>query len=487
MADPLLTSLCSICRSSTPRYKCPKCTARSCSAACIAKHKARSGCSGVRDPTIYIPRSKLRTPAGIDHDYNFLAGIERARERVEKEVVEERGLVKAEELGRNGEEEGQGRWERIWEGDQVRHRLRQARGGGSAGVRVGHDLSGRAAGFEKHIRRRLRELDIEVLRMPTGMSRQRENKTTWNRLGRLINWQIEWLVYTAPDASPQRILHKTFDSRPLFEALAESLEWYRTWIEKQRQPSGLDEDESVQPPAKRRRVHGKAARRRVGQQDWPTTSWSSTSMTIQSWNTTAWSSNTDSASFPAMIEDEYPELRSRQYYLLKPQQAQGQLQQLTPLASNDFLASALAGRTILEFPTVIVLPASSILPASYALGSTIRRAQEVRQRFDRDERSAVRRGGRYGDRWTQQRSQHGVQKKSVRFARRERDGSEEGELQEDSSKRMHVLVNVDMDRSDKVYGSEESGGAPERASAAPQKSGGLVDYDSSSGSDGEIR
>jgi hypothetical protein len=32
-------------------------------------------CSGIRDPTAYVKKSALYTPAGVDHDFNFLASV----------------------------------------------------------------------------------------------------------------------------------------------------------------------------------------------------------------------------------------------------------------------------------------------------------------------------------------------------------------------------------------------------------------------------
>ncbi len=46
---------------------------------------------GQRNPRAFVPATKIRTEAGIDHDYNFLSGIERAKQQLEREVVENRG------------------------------------------------------------------------------------------------------------------------------------------------------------------------------------------------------------------------------------------------------------------------------------------------------------------------------------------------------------------------------------------------------------
>lgn len=86
-----------------------------------------------------MKKSQLATPAGIDHDYNFLSGIERDLEKSEKSVTE-KGL----DVGLNARPKG----------DQTQ-RL---------------DYQFAAAG-------------VRVLRAPKGMSRAKENKTHRSKSG----------------------------------------------------------------------------------------------------------------------------------------------------------------------------------------------------------------------------------------------------------------------------------------------------------------
>ncbi|GAM90067.1 hypothetical protein ANO11243_081070 [Dothideomycetidae sp. 11243] len=79
MADPPLDATCSICFSNPPKYRCPRCLSiRTCSLPCYKRHQQRATCTGTRDATTYVKKAQLSTAAGLDHDYNFLAGIERA-------------------------------------------------------------------------------------------------------------------------------------------------------------------------------------------------------------------------------------------------------------------------------------------------------------------------------------------------------------------------------------------------------------------------
>lgn len=47
--------LCEQCGAAASKYRCPGCSRRSCSLACVNAHKAQHGCSGKRDRTAYVP------------------------------------------------------------------------------------------------------------------------------------------------------------------------------------------------------------------------------------------------------------------------------------------------------------------------------------------------------------------------------------------------------------------------------------------------
>jgi hypothetical protein len=79
---------------SIPKYRCPACSTRTCSLECVQRHKSW-GCSGKRDPTSFVKKSQLATAPGVDHDYNFISGIERSRDRAE-EYLQGRSIQGAE-------------------------------------------------------------------------------------------------------------------------------------------------------------------------------------------------------------------------------------------------------------------------------------------------------------------------------------------------------------------------------------------------------
>lgn len=95
-----------------------------------------------------MKKSELATPAGIDHDYNFLSGIERDLDKSEKSVTE-RGLDV---------------------GHKTKLRSDQAHA-------LGHHLA--AAG-------------VKVIWAPKGMSRSKENKTYRSKSGYdPVSWVAE--------------------------------------------------------------------------------------------------------------------------------------------------------------------------------------------------------------------------------------------------------------------------------------------------------
>lgn len=89
---PVLTTLCPICYISPPKYRCPRCSMRTCSLECSQTHKLRTSCSGIRDPAKYIPKREMK-PSTVDMDFNFLKKVQKQHQdgRSEIEKLEKRG------------------------------------------------------------------------------------------------------------------------------------------------------------------------------------------------------------------------------------------------------------------------------------------------------------------------------------------------------------------------------------------------------------
>ncbi|TGZ85033.1 hypothetical protein EX30DRAFT_14869 [Ascodesmis nigricans] len=195
-----LTTTCLYCHLRPPIYTCPGCLTRTCSVACVQRHKKYKQCSGARDPAAYVKRSKLMTESGVNRDFNFLVGVER-------------------EIGRRAEvEEGRAKGELT---TMV----------GDAETPVGGDEgkgeNRRARKRREEFGRLVKERGIRVLWAPwDGFERARENRT-WFSKGSKISWTISWLLPSSSSSSsssqPHRILeHNIPEIKPLIQALRDS-------------------------------------------------------------------------------------------------------------------------------------------------------------------------------------------------------------------------------------------------------------------------
>ncbi|KAF7556092.1 hypothetical protein G7046_g6394 [Stylonectria norvegica] len=351
MADSVLTSLCAICHISAPKYKCPRCDIRTCSLPCIKKHKAWSECSGERDATAYIPPAKLRTPAGVDHDYNFLHGIELKVERSEKLVVGERALVQEEELHPQTVQEV--KWKPGRDGRKRKVLV----------TRMVKEAKGRV--FERFLAQRLKRLNIDIMCAPVGMARQKENKTTLNRRTSRINWQVEWMTFEGrPEGvsdqslKPIRALSKVMDDVPLYQA-------YHAFLDDQKRVKGQPQKKTA---------------REEQQQDSSSSTWPAAPYHLQDPNTGVWSSHqgTEIGMWPSEADE--AQKRRFQFFLAKPRTRSDRPLVLTKLQPVDTFRDTLSNTQVLEFPTVYVLKEPETLPAGFVLGRKVTILQQGTKR-----------------------------------------------------------------------------------------------------------
>ncbi|CAJ2511236.1 Uu.00g068610.m01.CDS01 [Anthostomella pinea] len=334
MADPLLTSLCTICRIQTPKYRCPRCGTRTCSLTCVKKHKNWSSCNGDRDATAFMPREKLKTDAGIDHDYNFLTKIERCIETAEKILRDEREILPEEKS------------------NPPPHKRARPHKGQSRG-RTTLDDSGRK--WERSTIQRMRKLDINVASVPYGMTRAKENMTTWNRRTKTINWQVEWLDMTANSSaeggnrpSPTRLLYKILDETPLHLGFAEAQEY-------RRQQQLSDKERAQEKALQRREELAKSG------QHTKSTAWHAQPAPMQSETDSTWSYSEDHDN-RRIAKD------LCRFFFLKPRTPSKDPRRLVPLRPREGLATLLPGLDVVEFPTICVLPAGvTTVPDGYVI------------------------------------------------------------------------------------------------------------------------
>lgn len=133
-----------------PKYVCPRDHVKTCSLLCYKRHQQRASCNGKRDPTAFVKKEQLTTASGIDHDYNFLSGVDRVFDKADKDLAE-RGIGQADQSHRK-------RWH-----------------------------------FDGPLQQYLRANQILIDRAPLGMSRQKANHTRYIPKSRKIVWTVEWI------------------------------------------------------------------------------------------------------------------------------------------------------------------------------------------------------------------------------------------------------------------------------------------------------
>ncbi|CCG83863.1 protein of unknown function [Taphrina deformans PYCC 5710] len=159
-------SLCTTCREHPAKYKCPACVSHTCSLTCSKRHKLSTNCSGKRNQTTFIPRSKF-DDASINNDYNFLTTLERDLDNASR-------LNNDSPVGRNF--------------NQVKGFVKRA-----------HDVG-----------------EVTVKLAPRGMKRARTNKSSWVAKKSQLSWTVEWLF----EGSVRKVSDRVFDSVSIAEAVS---------------------------------------------------------------------------------------------------------------------------------------------------------------------------------------------------------------------------------------------------------------------------
>ncbi|KAJ0422914.1 hypothetical protein BJY00DRAFT_279083 [Aspergillus carlsbadensis] len=314
--ETLLTNLCAICHLQVPKYRCPRCSTRTCSLPCTRRHKLWSQCSGIRDPGAYLRRNELATESAFDRDFNFITGIERRIERAEREA-EDRGVdvsgKRVRDAGAVGLEH-----EEVEEVNRDRSGNKRKRGPDSG-------MSRWEAGFV----RRAKGCGVRVIKAPEGMSRGRVNGSKWHHKQKCLLWTVEWVT----DEGTKRF--NSVETCSVAEAYDRvfplSKEERKSRSESQQATQDEESEDTAQKP----------------ESDAPESDPQPTSEPPET-QPTAQATTTNTP------EDKSTPHRNIYLYLHRPRTATKQ-QVLVPLSPRTTLADALRGRTVLEFPTIYVL------------------------------------------------------------------------------------------------------------------------------------
>ncbi|SMR58806.1 unnamed protein product [Zymoseptoria tritici ST99CH_1E4] len=338
--EALLSELCTICFTEKPKYRCPRCKTRTCSLPCYKRHQQRASCNGKRDEAVYVKKSELATPAGIDRDYNYLKSVERTIDHASRE---------AQDRGVNGKDAS-----KVFE---------------------------RGLHPESLLQRYLTMNRIAVNRAPRGMSRQKTNQTRSTKRQHVM-WTVEWV-----DAHGDRdIQHNCLESSTVADA---------------HQLMRLEKDTAERKSAAGSSSGRKIKRRKLDALPIETPSAEGTVQDISKVEDVGVSHSTESITDNPLTQangldatttaDAEPCTKSdpaaeahpdskRYFYLLKTGTTSAS-KVLIPLHAGDSMTECLKNRTVLEYPTIFVLPdCPDSLPDGFLLDKEydkIRKGEEI--------------------------------------------------------------------------------------------------------------
>ncbi|PWY65605.1 hypothetical protein BO70DRAFT_390840 [Aspergillus heteromorphus CBS 117.55] len=335
--DSPLSDLCTICHIQPPKYRCPRCSIRTCSLPCTRRHKLWSQCSGVRDPAAYLRRNELATEASFDRDFNFITGIERSIERAGRDV-ENRGIKVGENTGYVedlsvvGLEDEEGL---VAPEQQDRKRKRGPPGAGNAeGKRP--MMKGEAAFL-----RRAESAGAKVVRAPKGMSRNKMNESRWLPKQQALTWTVEWIT-----GDGQKTMRTCMET----SSIADSYD--RTFpLPKEEKKHNKQEDEkSEQKTLEEQPQEGTV-------QDQPSTTEIPAPSTVALPDGQPETSDANAQPQQPSAPSEPLEITSHRdvYFYLHRPRTTTKHPVLIPLSPAMTITSALRDHTVLEFPTIYTL------------------------------------------------------------------------------------------------------------------------------------
>ncbi|KAK7270795.1 hypothetical protein RJT34_26220 [Clitoria ternatea] len=141
-------TLCEECKLNPSKYKCPGCSLHSCGLPCVKSHKERTGCTGKRNQTQFVPLSQFDDNILLS-DYNLLEEMKRVAESAQR----------------------------------MRTKL-----GMYAYFRLPYQL--------KSLRSAAGSRRTKLLFLPNGMSKREKNQSRYDHRKKFISWTIEWRFHT---------------------------------------------------------------------------------------------------------------------------------------------------------------------------------------------------------------------------------------------------------------------------------------------------
>lgn len=169
-------SLCSICLENIAKYTCPACKAQTCSATCVKRHKLHSECSGLPDPSKFVPNKDLESNSAlVNRDYNYLLTLERKISLAKQDVKDgARNVFK-----RNANQTRNNKFQRL--NSQAPEEDKDTR------------LELVEKFFPHKPTHSIRRKNTLVIQLPPGMSRATQNKSGYDKKSGSYIWTIDWI------------------------------------------------------------------------------------------------------------------------------------------------------------------------------------------------------------------------------------------------------------------------------------------------------
>ncbi|RKP32918.1 hypothetical protein METBISCDRAFT_21179 [Metschnikowia bicuspidata] len=170
-------NLCCICLENAVKYTCPACQAQTCSATCVKRHKLRSECSGLPDPTEFITNKTLLADSAIvNRDYNYLLNLERKISLAKEDVktVGKNIFKRYTNTNRNTK----------------KPRLQGPDNEEAHDKRL--ELVERA--FPHKAAHSIRRQNTLVVHLPVGMFRATQNKSGYDKKSGSYTWTVGWVA-----------------------------------------------------------------------------------------------------------------------------------------------------------------------------------------------------------------------------------------------------------------------------------------------------
>ena len=229
---------CQICQINDAIYCCPRCSIRTCSLSCCQKHKQMSNCNGKRDRTSYISLTKF-TDDDLRSDFHFLEDVLHTSERVKRLGKELKMMTSKSNSTLTSKSTLT--WNRKKNNNDRKDLCCDSRKDGQCGVDTcekddeelplllqtiptmddelqwnNEDPMKRQKkrrmndnnwnSFSNGLKRLIKEAgnmerNVNLLLMPSGMEKRKNNSTSFSNKTKTIYWKVEWKLHNINESN----------------------------------------------------------------------------------------------------------------------------------------------------------------------------------------------------------------------------------------------------------------------------------------------